>query len=87
MALSPRMGLTICSLTFAAAAAGTLGAAESASAQSATVVPRHAVTNVTLADHYGHGRHWRRHGRSSSSSTYYKRTTFWFFGGGCGCCC
>jgi hypothetical protein len=96
MGLSRRMGLTISSLAFAAATVGTLGAAESASAQATTVVPQHAVTSPSLATHRGRGRQgrtysrttrWRNTGRSYSSYSYYKKTTYWFFWGGCGCCC
>jgi hypothetical protein len=85
MTISRRMGLTVSGLAFAGATVFTLGAAESASAQTATVAPQHSsVTSYSVVSHYGHGRrHWRSGGYSSFSFSYYKRTTWdW----GCGCC-
>ncbi|MFL6053284.1 MAG: hypothetical protein ACJ72W_10270 [Actinoallomurus sp.] len=89
MRISRRMGLTVSGLAFAGSTVFMLGAAESASAQTATVAPqRSSVTSYSLVGHGWHGRgHWRTYLRSGSytsySFSYYKRTTWQW----CGCCC
>jgi hypothetical protein len=78
MRISRRMGVAISGLAFAGAAVTTLGAAGSASAQTVTVAPQHAITGHSSIDR-------RRHWRSSSSSWTFET---WSFGGcGCGCDC
>jgi hypothetical protein len=75
MGISRRVGVAISGLAFAGAALTTLGTAESASAQTATVAPQHAVTGYSAVDRH---RRWR-----SDSWTY----DYWYTSGcGCGCC-
>jgi hypothetical protein len=80
MGISRRMGVTISGLAFAGAALTTLGAAGSASAQTASVAPRHAVTGYSAVDRH---RRWRSGGRTYDYWTY----DYWYTTGcGCGCC-
>jgi hypothetical protein len=75
MGISRRMGVTISGLAFAGAALTTLGTAGSASAQTTSVAPRHAVTGYSAVD---------RHRRWSSNGWTYD---YWYTSGcGCGCC-
>lgn len=92
MRISRRMSLTVSGLAFAGATVFTLGAAESASAQTATLVPRHSVaTSSSLVQWRRHGRYRGRYARwytpgggaTYYSFSYYKRVTWdWW-----SCCC
>ncbi|GLY92260.1 hypothetical protein [Actinoallomurus iriomotensis] len=75
MRIAPRMGVTISGLALAGATVMTLGTAGSASAQSTSIAPRHAVTGYSVVDRH---RRWR-HGGYTYTYEYY-----WW---GCGCCC
>jgi hypothetical protein len=92
------MGLTVSGLAFAGATVFTLGAAESASAQTATVVPqRSSAMSYSLVTHHRHGRKHggqRWHRRSGGGASYfysytykYKKKTKTSWSWGCGCCC
>lgn len=77
MGISRRMGVTISGLAFAGAALTTLGTAESASAQTATVAPQHSVTGYSALDRH---RRWRW---QSDGWTF----DYWYTSSGCGCGC
>jgi hypothetical protein len=68
------MGVTLSGLAFAGATVVTLGAATPASAQSATITPRHSVTSYSVVDKH---RRWRHHGWT---------VDYYWWGCGCGCC-
>jgi hypothetical protein len=75
MGISRRMGVAISGLAFAGTAVTTLGAAGSASAQTATVAPQHSVTGYSLVDRH---RRWRSGG--------YIIDDWSWDSCGCGCC-
>jgi hypothetical protein len=75
MEISRRMGVAISGLAFAGATVVTLGAAGTASAQTATITPQHAVTGYSILDKH---RHWKSGGWT------YESWEWW--GCGCGCC-
>jgi hypothetical protein len=75
MGISRRMGVAISGLAFAGATALTLGAAQPASAQTATVVPQHATAGYSAIDKR---RRW---------SYDYSYSYSWSWGCGCCCCC
>lgn len=76
MGISRRMAVAVSGLAFAGAVT-MLGTGESASAQTATVTPQHAVTGYSVVDRH---RRWR-----SGSWVVYESYESWW-GCGCGCC-